>query len=346
MLRARLDDVPWLEWKSPSGHFHGFGRQISEALGAVPNAHLGAGGHPFDLEFGRLPARKPGAPFHSHSAQWELFYVVSGTGEVRYGQHRRAVQAGDAVLHPPGEPHQLINTGEVDLTYFLIADNPLTEFWHYPDSHKWGHRPGGATFRRQPVDFWHDEEPAATSQASPAFDGVGEQTPDTQPGLPTEPLARFVSVDALPWEVQSSPTGRFHSQCRNISLALGATRNLAPEKGGHPFDLQIRRVAPGAAICPFHLHMAQWELFVFTRGHGFVRSGTERHEVSAGDIVLHPPQIPHQTMAAPETELECVIIANNPLVDVFHYPDSDKWGMRPPGKFFRLTEVPYFDGEE
>jgi hypothetical protein len=33
-------------------------------------------------------------------------------------------------------------------------------------------------------------------------------------------------------------------------------------------------------------------------------------------------------------------------VDVFHYPDSGKYGVRPLGKYFRLTEVDYFDGEE
>ena len=44
-------------------------------------------------------------------------------------------------------------------------------------------------------------------------------------------------------------------------------------------------------------------------------------------------------------ESGAVIISDNPPLDTFYYPDSDKWGMRPPGKLFRLTEVDYFDGE-
>jgi hypothetical protein len=33
-------------------------------------------------------------------------------------------------------------------------------------------------------------------------------------------------------------------------------------------------------------------------------------------------------------------------VNIFHYPDSDKWGLRPQGKYFKLSEVDYFEGEE
>jgi uncharacterized cupin superfamily protein len=337
MKRILLDDVPWFEWSSPSGKFHGAGKQISEALGAAVNAPLSAGGHPFDLELGRLPPGKSGCSFHSHSAQWELFLILSGQGTVRYGSHSRDIRAGEAVMHPPGEPHQLINTGAAELTYYLVADNPLTEFWHSPDSNKWGHRPGGVWFRREEVGYWIDEDNDAPPQPEPTR---------ATPSAAAEPLSRFVSIESIPWEHRHSPKGRYGSFCRDISLALGGVRNMDAQHGGHPFDVQIRRVPAGAAICPFHLHVAQWELFVFTRGRGVVRSGDERAPVGPGDVVLHPPGTPHQTIASSEGELECLIIADNPPVDIFHYPESNKWGMRPPGKFFRMTEVDYFDGEE
>ncbi|OYU97910.1 MAG: cupin, partial [Verrucomicrobiales bacterium VVV1] len=41
-----------------------------------------------------------------------------------------------------------------------------------------------------------------------------------------------------------------------------------------------------------------------------------------------------------------LIVADNPPLDAFHYPDSDKWGLRAPRKFFRLNEADYWDGEE
>ncbi|HEX2101853.1 MAG TPA: cupin domain-containing protein [Candidatus Synoicihabitans sp.] len=337
MRRVHLDQVPWLEWSSPNKTFHGTGQQISEALGAVTNAPLHAGGHPFDLERGRLLPGKSGCPFHSHSAQWELFVILQGTGMVRFGKQRRDVTAGDVILYPPGAPHQLVNTGATALEYYLITDNPLTEFWQYPDSNKWGHRPGGACFRRQEVNYWLDEESDAPAE-EPAVASPEPSPPDAH--------ARFVSIGSIPWEHRMSPKGRYSSRCRDISLALGGVRNAGLSAGGHPFDLQIRRVPPGAAICPFHSHAAQWELFVFREGRGVVRSGDERLKVGPGDVVLHPPGVPHQTMAHPDAELECWIIADNPPVDVFHYPESNKWGLRPPGKYFRMTEVDYFDGEE
>ena len=71
-----------------------------------------------------------------------------------------------------------------------------------------------------------------------------------------------IRISDLPWVEQHSPTKKFHSFCRNLSLALGGVRNAGTWGGGHPFDLQIRRLPPGAAVCPFHSHLAQWEMFV------------------------------------------------------------------------------------
>lgn len=335
MKRIHLDQIPWSEWSSPGGTFHGMGKGVSEALGAVPNAILAAGGHPFDLEFGKFSPGKSGCPFHSHSAQWECYYILSGTGTMRHGGERRDVRAGDVMMHPPGNAHQLINTGTTDLLYYLVADNPLTEYWHYPDSDKWGFKPGRAIFRKQDVDYHLGEEDSPEAR----------QTPPPKP-IPPGPPATFVNVADLVWEERRSPRGKYQSRCRNLSLALGGVRNAGVQAGGHPFDLQIRQIPAGAAICPYHSHAAQWELFVFTAGRGIVRTPEGLHEVGPGDVVLHPPGAPHQTRAAADTDLECLIIADNPPVEICHYPDSNKWGMDPGKTYFRITPVDYYDGEE
>jgi len=337
MKHVHLDAIPWMEWSSPGGKFHGFGQQVSEALGAVANATLAGGGHPFDLEIGRLPPGKSGCPFHAHSGQWECYWIRSGRGVMRHGSERREVQAGDLALHPPGSSHQLINTGDTDLTYYLVADNPLTEIWRYPDSNKWGFRPGGGIFLRQDVDYHYGEEDSPESR----------QTPKPRPAPPETP-ARFARVDDIPWEHRRSPKGRFDSQCRDLSIAMGGLRHTGVQAGGHPFDLQIRRITPGAAICPYHSHATQWELLVFIKGRGVVRTPEGRQEVGPGDVVLHPPGSPHQTSAAADTELECLIIADNPPADICLYPDSNKMGFYPggSGKYYRLAPFDYFDGEE
>ncbi|MFI5356417.1 MAG: cupin domain-containing protein [Opitutales bacterium] len=335
MKHVHVDAVPWLEWFSPTDKFHAAGRQISEALGAKLNATLADGGHPFDLELGRLPPGKAGCPFHSHSAQWECYLILNGLGAMRHANQRRAVRAGDVLLHPPGSTHQLINTGDTDLLYYLVADNPLTEVWHYPDSNKWGFKPGGAIFRRQDVDYHFGEDDTPEVQRPPA----------PRPPPPERP-AHFVHLDEVAWVERHSPKGKFRSQCRDLSLALGGVRHAGVPAGAHPFDLQFRRIAAGASVCPYHRHSAQWEMFVFTAGRGFVRTPEDRLAVGPGDIVLHPPGSPHQTLADDDAELECLIVADNPAEDVLYYPDSHKWGARSVGKFFRLTETDYFDGEE
>ena len=336
MQRIRISDLPWDHWHSPNFTFEGFGQQVSIGLGAVPGAPLHRGGHPFDLEHGRLPPGKAPCPHHTHSAQWELYLITAGNGTVRYGRHRRDVSAGDAVMHPPGEAHQLINTGDTDLHYLLIADNPLTEWCYYPDSDKWG-IPGHGTFTRQPTGYYVGEEegaPTAPHRITPPPIG------------PEEPLARFVRIAEIDTYTQASPRGRFGSVCTDISLALGAVKNKDVAHGGHPFDVQIRRVPTGKSICPLHSHSAQWELFIIQSGTATIRSGDETHLVEAGEAVLHPPGTPHQTTNNGIEDLVVLIITDNPPFDSFTYPDSNKHGSRALGTWYRINQVDYFDGEE
>ena len=153
-------------------------------------------------------------------------------------------------------------------------------------------------------------------------------------------------LSSIPWDELTSPSRRFQSRVQNISLALGGQRNVGPPGGGHPFDVQIRRVPVGASVCPYHQHFAQWEMFVVQAGSATVRTHDGVFEVPAGSVFLHPPQTPHQLTNRGPQELEVLIIADNPLLDACYYPDSNKWFLRPPGKCFRMTEVDYFDGEE
>lgn len=327
-------DVPWVDWQSPTGKFFGSGRQVSSALGAKHNANLAEGGHPFDLEYGRLRPGKSGCPYHSHSSQWELFVIVSGRGTVRSGAEQREVKAGDAVMHPPGDTHQLTNTGDTDLDYLLFCDNPVVDVWRYPDSNKWGYKPAGGIFRPTFVDYYLDE------------DVPENQTPRPAPPPPSEARARFVTIAELPEGGGPSPKGRYCSYTRDISLALGGVRDTGMWGGGHPFDLQQRRVPPGAAVCPLHAHSVQWELFVALAGEATVQSGDERIVVKAGDVFLQPPGTAHQITNTGTADFTFYVLADNHPADSTYYPTSKKWQMKPQGKIFRMVETDYFDGEE
>ena len=69
------------------------------------------------------------------------------------------VHAGEAVLHPPHEAHQISNdSASEELEYLLVADNPPVDYWHYPESGKWGLREPRQFFRVQPADYWDGED--------------------------------------------------------------------------------------------------------------------------------------------------------------------------------------------
>ena len=115
--------------------------------------------HSFDVEITRVPAGKIGYPYHSHSAQWEFYYVISGKGVSRDEDGHHSIEAGDAFIYAPGEAHQLINNSSDDLILFVIADNPLGESGYYPDSKKWLVRsPGRALIRSNPLEYYDGEE--------------------------------------------------------------------------------------------------------------------------------------------------------------------------------------------
>lgn len=129
--------MPELTWDSPKGKFAGAGKQVSEALGRKPFSTDLKERHPFDVEICRIPAGKIAYPYHSHSAQWEFYHVISGKGLMRDKDGNTPIEPGDAFIFPPDEPHQLINDGTEDLILYVVADNPIGESGYYPDSGKW-----------------------------------------------------------------------------------------------------------------------------------------------------------------------------------------------------------------
>lgn len=48
---------------------------------------------------------------HYHIRTEEIYYITHGTGRIRIGNDLRDVKPGDAIAIPPGERHQLFNTG-------------------------------------------------------------------------------------------------------------------------------------------------------------------------------------------------------------------------------------------
>jgi len=159
MRKVNICNIEELKWSSPKGKFIGGGKQVSEELGRKPFSTDLKERHPFDVEICRVPAGKTPYPFHSHSAQWEFYQVISGTGAVRSKEGTIPIESGDAFLFQPGEPHQIINNSDADLVLFVVADNPIGESCHYPDSNKWLVRsPERRLIRSEGFEYFDGEE--------------------------------------------------------------------------------------------------------------------------------------------------------------------------------------------
>lgn len=88
-----------------------------------------------------LPPGKAQCPFHSHREEEEMFFVLAGEGELRFGGQRYALRPHDVIACPPGDAsvaHQIVNTGQVPLRYLAVSTRAETEVCEYPDSNKVG----------------------------------------------------------------------------------------------------------------------------------------------------------------------------------------------------------------
>ncbi len=83
---------------------------------------------------------KKAFPYHVHHVVNELFVILEGSGEYRYGGERYPIRAGDVLAAPAGKgsalAHQIVNTGETDLKYLGISDKPVSDVCEYPNSGK------------------------------------------------------------------------------------------------------------------------------------------------------------------------------------------------------------------
>jgi uncharacterized cupin superfamily protein len=159
MRKINISDIPEESWSSPKGKFGGASKEISVALGRQPRSTDLHERHPFDVEICRLSPGMSICPYHSHSAQWEFYHVISGRGMVRHQEGTTTIEVGDAFIFGPNQAHQLTNNGSQDLLLLIVADNPLGESCYYPDSKKWLVRtPEHKLIRSEALDYYDGEE--------------------------------------------------------------------------------------------------------------------------------------------------------------------------------------------
>ena len=159
IIDARVINIDEVELQ----HFENGTKLACDAVRVGPLVGAKDLGYSYDV----VPPGKRSCPFHSHRAEEEMFFIVSGSGTLRYGAETRRIRAGDIICCPVGGPdtaHQIINDSDAELAYLSVSTMMPAEVCEYPDSKKIGAF-GGAkhdrlrhmTHASSGLDYWKDE---------------------------------------------------------------------------------------------------------------------------------------------------------------------------------------------
>ncbi|MGH9642871.1 MAG: cupin domain-containing protein [Terriglobales bacterium] len=130
-------------------------------------SHIGARDLRYNLTV--LPPGKAQCPFHCHHGEEEMFFILEGEGELRFGSERYPIRRHDVIACPTGGPqvaHQIVNTGTTTMRYLALSTLAPVETCEYPDSNKISivtGRPGEPglrkIFRAEASVDYYDREP-------------------------------------------------------------------------------------------------------------------------------------------------------------------------------------------
>ncbi len=157
------------------GHGERFGAKLGRIGAAIGAEKLGC----------MLTVVEPGKrafPFHAHHVAEEMFFILEGKGEYRFGSDTYPIRSGDVLAAPCGGAevaHQIVNTGDKPIKYLSVSTKADPEVVEYPDSGKFltvsrldetGLRQGAklSFIGRQAsaVDYWDGEDADAPASGS------------------------------------------------------------------------------------------------------------------------------------------------------------------------------------
>jgi uncharacterized cupin superfamily protein len=123
---------------------------------------------------------------------------------------------------------------------------------------------------------------------------------------------------------------------------------VGPLVGASALGASVYVLNEGQSVCPYHYEYGNEEWLLVLDGRPTLRTPDGQRELDPGDLVCFPPgpEGAHKVTNGLAQAARVLMIStqDEPLVAV--YPDSDKVGIWPPGKLFRLgDEVGYWEGE-
>ena len=116
------------------------------------------------VAFYTLPPGKSNYPFHYHTTNEEVFYVIAGNGILETFDEKYPITVGDIIVCPVGKSgaHKIVNTSETEnLVYLDVDTNNTPDIAYYPRSNKIGIRAKGGIHDNykadEKVDYYDGE---------------------------------------------------------------------------------------------------------------------------------------------------------------------------------------------
>ena len=123
---------------------------------------------------------------------------------------------------------------------------------------------------------------------------------------------------------------------------------VGPAVGGARLGASVYVLNEGQSVCPYHWEAGDEEWLLVLEGRPLVRTPEGEEELEPGDVVCFPagPDGAHKVTNRRPESARVVIFSTKNEPGVAVYPDSNKVGVWPPGKLFRIDDaVDYWEGE-
>jgi uncharacterized cupin superfamily protein len=123
---------------------------------------------------------------------------------------------------------------------------------------------------------------------------------------------------------------------------------IAPLIGASDLGASVYLLNEGQSVCPYHYEHGNEEWLLVLEGRPLLRHAEGEDELEPGDLVCFPegPEGAHKATNRRPEPARIVIFSTKSDPSVAVYPDSNKVGIWPPGKLFRLDDaVDYWEGE-
>ena len=125
-------------------------------------------------------------------------------------------------------------------------------------------------------------------------------------------------------------------------------KRIGPLIGAEQLGLSVYELPPGQSICPYHYEVGFEEWLIVLTGRPVLRTPEGEQVLRPWDVAFFPDgeDGAHKVTNRTEERVRVAMLSNKGEPAVAVYPDSDKIGIWPQDKLFRLGDaVDYWNGE-